>query len=98
MPRNDTIPCPAGVWTLVTTNNVSSVRVSNLGSEIVWLQATLGAVPPSGPNATAGAIPVYPQQTLTADLGLLYLFPGVENANRIYAMCAAPNSISVSHA
>jgi hypothetical protein len=98
MPQNDTITCAAGSWTLLTSNNVSALRAVHLGSEAIWLQATVGTTPPSGLAGTAGALPLLPNQILAADLSLADLFPGISGANRVYAYAPALTRVSVSHA
>jgi hypothetical protein len=98
MPQNTTITCAAGAWTLLTDSNVTALRVVHLGTEGIWLQATVGATPPSGLAGTAGALPLLPNQILAADLSLADLFPGVSGANRVYAYAPALTKVSVSHA
>jgi hypothetical protein len=97
MPQNTTITCPAGVWTLLTTNNAPALRVANMSTETIWLQGTVGTTPPTGASGLNGAIPVLPNQILAADLTLEHLFPGISGANRVYAFAPAPAILSVSH-
>jgi hypothetical protein len=95
MPQNTTITCAQGVWTLLTNNDVTALRAVNMGSEGIWLQGTVGTTPPAN---TAGALPLLPNQILTADLILAQIFPGVAGANRVYAFASTPTKVSVSHA
>lgn len=95
MTQNTTISLPAGTWTQVSDSNVTSIRVVNLGTEPIWLQATAGAV---APTSTAGALPLLPGQILAADLTIAQLWPGVVNANRVYALSPNASRVSVSNA
>lgn len=95
MTQNTTISLVAATWTQITDANVSGIRVANLGTEAIWLQATIGAVAPSSTN---GALPLLPGQILAADLTLAQLWPGVPGANRVYALAPAATRVSVSNA
>lgn len=95
MAQHDTLELDALTWTLITSNNVTALRVTNLGTEAVWLQATATAVAPS---TTDGALPLHPTETLATDLTLEQLFPGVASPARVYAMSAVAGRLSVSHA
>lgn len=95
MPQNTTIDCAALSWTLLTNNDVTALRVANLGVEPVWLEAAVGAVPPTD---TLGALPLRPGEILAADLTLAQLFPGIAGANRVYVYCPVASKMSVSHA
>lgn len=95
MPQHDTLELDALTWTLITSNNVTTLRVTNLGTEAIWLQATATAVAPTNAD---GALPLHPNETLAGDLTLEQLYPGVAGAARVYAMSAVPARVSVSHA
>jgi hypothetical protein len=95
MAQNLNIPCPAGVWTLLTDAAVTALRVQNSSGLNVHLMATVGLVPPTD---TSGSLTLGPQQTLAADLSLAQLWPGVAGANRVYAYAFLNASLSVSHA
>lgn len=95
MARNDTIILPQGVWTQLTNANASALRVQNLGGYTLQLQATVGAVPPSD---ISGAVVLRSGETLSADLTLAQLWPGVTGANRVYAISDVVAPVSVSHA
>jgi hypothetical protein len=95
MAQNTNITCPTGAWTLLTNSNVTALRAMNIGSSGVWLQATVGATPPSN---TIGAIQLLENEILAADLTIAQLWPGVAGANRVYAMAPDGSELSVSHA
>lgn len=95
MAQNTTIDCPAGTWTLLTDSDVTALRAVNMGENGIWLMATVGTTPPT---STSGALPLLPNQVLTADLTLENLFPGVTGANRVYALAPDGAEVSVSHA
>ncbi len=93
--RNETITLTAATWTQVTLSDVSAIRVSNLGTEAIWLMGTAGAV---APTSTSGALPLLPGQHLTADLLLNQVFPGVSGVTRVYVYSPNASNVSVSHA
>jgi hypothetical protein len=95
MPRHATVDLTANTWTLLTTNAVTELRVSNLGMEPIWLQGTATDTPPANAN---GALPLHPGETLAGDLTLAELFPGVSSVARIYALSPRAARVSVSHA
>ena len=95
MARNDTIILPQGVWTQLTNANASALRVQNLGGYTLQLQATAGAV---APTSISGAVELRSGETLSADLTLAQLWPGVTGANRVYAISDVVAPVSVSHA
>jgi hypothetical protein len=98
MPRHATVDCPAMTWTLLTTNNVTELRVANMGQEAIWLQAMATATPPDSVTGISGALPLHPTEILAGDLTLTQLFPGVAGAARIYALAPRDTKVSVSHA
>lgn len=95
MPQNTTISLAAATWQQLTDANVTSIRVVNLGTEPIWLQATVGA---SAPSTTNGGLPLRPGEILAADLTLAQLWPGVASANRVYAYSPNAARVSISHA
>lgn len=95
MPQHDTLDLAANAWTLLTDAPVTTLRVTNLGTEPIWLQATATAVAPA---SAAGALPLHPGETLAGDLTLEQLYPGVTSAARIYALSPTAGRVSVSHA
>lgn len=95
MAQNTTVSLAAGAWTQLTDGNVTAMRICNLGTEGIWLQATVGAVAPTN---TSGALPLLPGQVMAADLTLAQLWPGVSGANRIYALATVASRVSVSNA
>lgn len=95
MPSNTTITLTASVWTQITAGDVTALRVQNQGGYEVRLKATVGAVPPTD---SAGALILQPYAAISADYALSSIWPGVAGANRVYALCDAPVSVSVSHA
>lgn len=93
--RHTTITCPAGVWTLLSDGAVSAIRLHRDSNISVQIQATATN---AAPNSTIGSIDFGPG-TLTADLALSSLFPGVGSGPYyIWALAAVAASISVSHA
>lgn len=95
MPQNTTISLVAATWTQLTDANVTAIRIASLGTEPIWIQATVGAVTPTG---NTGALPLLPGQILAADLTLAQLWPGVTGANRVYAYSPVNAKVSISHA
>ena len=95
MAQNITITLTARTWTQVTDANVSSARIVNLGTEPIWVQATVGAV---APTTATGALPLLPGQIMAADLTLAQLWPGVAGANRLYVYSPYASQVSVSNA
>lgn len=95
MAQNTTLTLTAGVWTQLSNADITAIRVATLGTEAIWLAATVGATPPSN---TDGAVPLLPGQIMAADLTLSQLWPGVSGANRVYAQSTNTAKVSVSHA
>jgi len=94
MARNTTVVCAARTWTQVTTNDATAIRLCNLGSLALWVQASSSATPAS----TNGAIPLLPNEVIVADLLLTELFPGVANPVRVFVYAEEATRVSVSHA
>lgn len=94
MPSNTTITLTASVWTQITAGDVTALRVQNQGGYEVRLKATVGAV---APTDSAGSLILQPYGVISADYVLADLWPGVSGANRVYALCDSPVSVSVSH-
>ena len=95
MPHLNTITCPAGVWTELTTADVTALRLQILGGHSVAIMATANAAEPSN---TAGAIHLHPGDILAANMDLADIFPGVSAGYRVWAMADRDTSVSVSHA
>jgi hypothetical protein len=95
MAQNTTLTLAANTWTQLTDGNVTAMRVCNFGTEGIWLQATVGATPPTNTN---GGLPLLPGQVMAADLTLADLWPGVSGANRVYAFSPVAAKVSVSNA
>lgn len=95
MARHETVTCAAGAWTQLTSGDVTEIRCQNRGQYPIFLQATVGATPPSN---SSGAVSLGAGETLAADLTLAQLFPGVSGANRVYAWAGGATEVSVSHA
>lgn len=94
MAQNITITCEAGKWTLIASNDIDAIRVQNLSGGVCHLQATQGTVEPEGRD---GAMVLPKGAILVADLPLDAIFPGVDGANRIWAMPVGTVVLSVSH-
>ena len=95
MPQNTNIQVPAGVWTMLTNQNVSSVSVQNIAGYVVKLQATSGV---SAPTGILGAIDLVPNGIFTAQYLLSDIWPGVSGANRVWAWSDIAAAVRVSHA
>lgn len=95
MPANDNVALPAGAWTLLTSNDVTALRVQNLGSEAVYIKARVGT---GALSSLGGSICLDTFMALGADMTLADLFPGVPGANRVYALSETGGLVSVSHA
>ena len=95
MPQNATVSIPGATWTQITNSDVSALRVQVFGEVAVHLMATAGA---AAPASLAGSLRIPGGGIVAADLTLAQLFPGVSGANRVYAWCQTPASLSVSHA
>ena len=95
MAQNTTVTLTARTWTQVTNSDANAVRVANLGTEPIWVMATVGAV---APTSFAGGLPLLTGQVMAADLSLAQLFPGVAGANRVYVYSPYASQVSVSHA
>lgn len=93
MPQNNTITGPANKWEQITDADVATIRYQNMGSGVLYVQGTVGAV---APTSTIGAIKYDPGdgqvKTLLSDL-----FEGVTGANRVWVYSDVPFSVSFSH-
>lgn len=93
---NTDIDLPYGVWTLLTGADVTAVRVQNIGSDTIRLQATTGT---TAPTSVAGSLLVEPTAGVDASVDLADLFPGVSGAARVWARPLNDVSkVAVSHA
>lgn len=93
MAQNTTVALTANTWTQLTDGNVTAMRALNLGTDSIWVQATVGAVAPSNTN---GAVSLAPGKVEI--LTLATMWPGVAGANRIYALSPVAGRVSVSNA
>ena len=93
-----TVQVPAGVWTQLSTADVTAISVQNQNGYMVHLMVTAGAVAPTTtPPETPGDIQLFPGVVWAADLSLAQLRPGV-TGTRVYAYSTLPARLSVSHA
>lgn len=92
---NSDVSVPANTWTQLTIDNVSAIRIHNRSLFSIELAATFGV---TTPTTTSGGLPLEGGETLSADLTLAQLFPGVTGANRVWAFSPVPVVLSVSHA
>lgn len=79
---------------LLTTSNVSALRVQNGGVFSVLLMGTVGAI---APTDWSGAITLRPNDIILPSTTLADLFPNIA-ANRVYAISEGLSSLSVAHA
>lgn len=94
MPKNATVPCPAGSPTQLTDAAVTAARV--VGTQDFYLCATLDTTPPAD---TSGAVMLLPWSVLAADLVLGDLFPGVGTSLHLWAWpTSGAADVSISHA
>lgn len=85
-----------GTWTLLTSADVTSLRVQNWSKYEIFLSATVGETPPTSLD---GAVWIEPVNVVLPDVELEVLWPGVPGANRVYAMSRHADAVlSVSHA
>lgn len=97
MPANALITIPSATWTLLTSNDVTALRLQPLGGDLYFM-GTVGAVAPVGVPSDLGAPVLQSLQFLAADLTLAQLFPGVTGATRVYGYNQTGVRVSVSHA
>ena len=95
MPRHANVSCPSSAPTLLTTNDVTSCRITNVSGLPVVIQATATAV---APISSAGGVPLRGYQTWAADLSIADMFPGVTTPVRLWAFADTDALLSVSHA
>lgn len=94
MPQNTDVLVPTNTWTQLTNADVTAITFLNRGGRPIWIQATLGATPPSD---LVGAIPYPPGFGEDSGKPLSDLFPGVIGANRVYAYTESACLVQVSH-
>jgi hypothetical protein len=95
---NDTMIAIPTAWTQVTTADVATIRLQNQGGFPIHIMATVGAVPPVS-FAGSVVLPGNLVGTLSSDITLALLFPGVTGGNRLYARSISePSALSFSHA
>lgn len=95
MAQHSNVTIPAATWTMITSSDVTSLRIQNIGTFASDIQATTGQV---APTSNAGAINLDAGQVIPADLTLADLFPGVSNGVRVWAYSDNETTLSVSHA
>lgn len=88
------ISVPAKTWTLLTTSDVTYVRVQNVGLFGLSLQATTGE---TAPTDLQGAVSLDAGLMISADVAVGDLFPGVSGAKRLWAYSGNATTVSVSH-
>ncbi len=94
MAQNTDIVLNSAGWTELTNADAASIRVENIGSVDVKLQATSG----SAPSDALGSI-VLPVRQMLVNEALADLWPGLSGATRVFAIGAGFNAkVSVSHA
>lgn len=95
MPRNADVPLTAGVWTQLTANDVTAIRLQGRDRGAVKLMATVGATAPAD---DAGHIILSGVEIIAANYYLSDLWPAIVGANRVWGWSALPAVVSVSHA
>lgn len=96
MPANAIIAVPASTWTLLTSANVTEMRLQNLSGNPVKLMGTVGVE--EEPEDDAGHIRLGGGESIYSSITLAQLWPGVSGVNRVYAWCDHPARVSISHA
>lgn len=94
MARHDTVACPIGVWTQLTSDDATTISFQNIGPSGVQIAATAGAVAPTDLTGSFRCIPG------GTELGLAVsdLAPGVTGAARVWAYATDLNAnVWVSH-
>lgn len=89
----DTLTLVANTWTLLASADITAMRAQNMSPDMLYLQGTVGATPPT---SISGAIQIQPHKGITTDDTLAKLWPGVA-ATRIYGMIAQGGDVSRSH-
>lgn len=92
MAQHTTLTIPANTWTLITSNDVSSLTFQNQSFYTLQVKGTSGAVPPSD---FMGVSEYGPGQG-EINSALADMWPGL-SANRVYVFCTNIAKILVSH-
>jgi hypothetical protein len=101
MPRHADVPLPKNTWVILTDSadaTITGVRVQNLGTDILSIQAGATTTLPSGPSAFEGAIRLKPGEVLFSTDTLANLFPGITSPLHLFGFTPRPGDASVSHA
>ena len=91
---SSTIMVPPKTWTLITSNNVSSLSFQNVGDAPMRIKGAVGAVAPT--DATGSLM--YLRDQGEQNVLLSELFPGVTGANRVYVWSKSGTRVAASHA
>jgi len=97
MAHNDTIHLIQDDWTLISKSgeNITAMRVQNVGEKDVHIMATVGETPPSDLD---GSTLLKPGIAIKKD-DIAALFEGVTGATRYYAYSSSKDDkVSVDHA
>ena len=88
---HETVTISAGTWELLTSSDVTTARIQNLGTAALVVQATDGTTAPAD---ASGAIEYQPSQGDFLDLA--ETFPGVSGAVRLWGKMERAGRVSVS--
>lgn len=95
MPVDTVIEIPAREWKLVTTQDVSGLRVQSFSRFSIKLAGTSGLTPPADDT---GYIELPPGQIIPADVPISSIWPGVPAVARVWAWSRIGGKVSVSYA
>lgn len=101
MPRHTDVAIPKNTWVILTDSadvTITGVRVQNLGTDTLLIQARADTTLPSGPTAGDGAIRLKPGEILFSTDTVANLFPGVASALHLFGFSARAGGATVSHA
>lgn len=94
MAQDTTIPVGQD-WTLLTNSDVTNATWQNKSGIIVQFQGTVGATPPTDPEAGVE----YQSKQGETNRALSDIFLGVSGVNRLYARCESGTArVFISHA
>lgn len=93
--QNTDVHLPKKTWVLLTSGDVTALRVKEKFGFPVKLKATVG---PVAPTNDTGSVDLLGYEGMATDVTLAQLFPGVTGANRVYGYCDYATVVSVSHA
>lgn len=94
MARNTTVTLVAETWTQLTDADVFTITFQNRGDYHILVKATTDT---SAPSDATGAIRYNPGQG-ERNVSVADLFPGIANADRIWAYSDRAVDVMVSHA